>query len=287
MSILRAACVQMTSGPVMADNLAVAEGLIRRAAGEGARFVATPEVTCHRMPDSQEKIRLTPVLQDHPGPVRFAALAHELKVWILAGSFLVRLPSGKLANRSFLFSDAGVVAATYDKIHLFDVDLPGGEVHRESDTIAPGDHGVVARTPWGGVGLSICYDIRFPALYGALARGGADILTVPAAFTVPTGQAHWEILLRARAIETGSFVVAPAQVGAAPGGGRPTWGHSMIVGPWGEILAQGNGESPGVTVADLDMEAVARARAAIPALRHARGSFRVKGLDSILRNEEI
>lgn len=278
MSVLRAACVQMTSGPVMADNLEVAEGLIRRAAAQGARLIATPEVTCHRMPDSKEKIRLTPVLQDHPGPVRFAALARDLKVWILAGSFLLKLPSGKLANRSFLFSDQGETVATYDKIHLFDVDLPGGEAHRESDTIAPGDHGVVAGTPWGGVGLSICYDIRFPALYGALARTGAKILVVPAAFTVQTGKAHWEILLRARAIETGSFVLAPAQVRAAPGGGAATWGHSMIVGPWGDVLAQGNGESPGVIEADLDMEAVARARAAIPALRHARESLRVEGM---------
>lgn len=281
MSTLRAACVQMTSGPVMADNLAVAEGLIRRAAGEGARFVATPEVTCHRMPDSQEKIRLTPAQENHPGVSRFAALARDLGVWILAGSFLVKLPSGKLANRSFLFSDAGGVAARYDKIHLFDVDLPGGEVHRESDTIAPGDHGVVARTPWGGVGLSVCYDLRFPGLYGALARAGADILTVPAAFTVPTGQAHWEILLRARAIETGSFVVAPAQVGAAPGGGRPTWGHSMIVGPWGDILAQGNGESAGVITADLDLAAVAKARQAIPALIHARKDVRIEQIECV------
>lgn len=274
MSVLRAACVQMTSGPDINHNLDAAEDLIRRAAGEGARFIATPEVTCRRMPDGPDKMRLTPSQADHPGVPRFTALARDLGVWVLAGSFLVKLPSRKLANRSFLFSDSGALVSTYDKIHLFDVTLPGGETHRESATIEPGNRVVVAQTPWGGVGFSICYDIRFPPLYAALARAGAEILTVPAAFTVPTGRAHWEILLRARAIETGSFVLAPAQVGAV-GDASPTWGHAMIIGPWGEVLAQANGATPGLIVADLDLEAVARARAAIPALRHGQSTGQI------------
>lgn len=272
MSILRAACLQMTSGPDMDRNLDAAEALIRQAAGQGARLVATPEVTCRRMPDGPERMRLTPAQDDHPGVARFAALARDLGVWILAGSFLVKLHSGKLANRSFMFSESGEIVSTYDKIHLFDVSLPTGETHRESATIEPGERVVVARTPWGGVGLSICYDIRFPALYAALALAGAQILTIPAAFTVPTGQAHWEVLLRARAIETGSFVLAPAQVGTA-GGVPPAWGHAMIVGPWGESLGQANGTAPGLVLADLDLEAVVRARTTIPTLKHARDLY--------------
>jgi predicted amidohydrolase len=280
MQKIRVACIQMTSGSVMADNLDQAELWIRKAVAQGARFVATPEVTCARMADAKAQTAAAPGFAEHPGVARFAGLARDLGVWILAGSFLIKTDSGKCFNRSVLFSADGSVAAHYDKIHLFDVDLPGGEAYRESDTILPGDRAVLAATPWGGVGLSVCYDIRFSALYVALARAGARILTIPAAFTVPTGQAHWEILVRARAIETGSFVLAPAQVGSA-GGARPTWGHSLIVGPWGEILAQADGATPGLIVADLDLATVARAREAIPVLRSAGEFFEVDKVGSL------
>ncbi|MBU0800194.1 MAG: carbon-nitrogen hydrolase family protein, partial [Alphaproteobacteria bacterium] len=177
-------------------------------------------------------------------------------------------PGVKIANRSLLFDAHGDIAAMYDKIHLFDVDLPTGEKHRESDVVEPGTRAVVADTPWGGVGMTICYDVRFAYLYRALAQQGAKIITVPAAFTVPTGRAHWETLLRARAIETGSYIIAPAQCGSHQGG-RATYGHSLVVSPWGEVIADG-GDAPGITVATLDMNAVDTVRNAIPALTHDR-----------------
>ena len=180
----------------------------------------------------------------------------------------IKLGDNRIANRSFLFSDTGEIVARYDKIHLFDVDLPTGESHRESDLVRPGEEAVVAETPWAIIGLSICYDLRFAYLYRDLAKAGASILTVPAAFTVPTGKAHWETLLRARAIETGSFVLAPAQCGEHEGG-RQTYGHSLIIGPWGEVLADA-GEDTGFIIAELDLSAVEKAREAIPALKHDR-----------------
>jgi predicted amidohydrolase len=167
-----------------------------------------------------------------------------------------------------LFNNAGKIVDKYDKIHLFDIDLPGGESYRESATVAPGGKACITKTPWGGVGLSVCYDLRFPHLYRKLAHSGADILTAPAAFTIPTGKAHWEVLLRARAIETGCFVLAPAQTGVHAGG-RKTYGHSMIVGPWGDVLA-GAGDEPGLIYADLNMNAVKEARESVPSLRHDR-----------------
>lgn len=267
--MLRVACIQMNAGPDIPANLEAAEAMIRQAAAQGAQFVATPENTCHMRFPSREKLASAPREEGHPGVSLFSALARELGIHILAGSMAIRLDGEeKLANRSFLFDDTGAVAARYDKIHLFDVDLPTGERHRESDIIRPGAQAVVAQTKWGGVGLSVCYDVRFARLYRDLAQGGAAILTVPAAFTVPTGQAHWHVLLRARAIETGSFVIAPAQCGEHQGG-RKTYGHSLIVGPWGDILAEA-GEETGIIIADLDPGAVARAREAIPALRHDR-----------------
>lgn len=266
--VVKAACVQMTSGPDIEGNLRAAEKLIRAAAGEGAKLIATPENTdCIRTPPS-EKLKCAFAETDHPGIKIFSGLAAELKIALLAGSFAIKLPEGKIANRSYLFSDQGKIAAQYDKIHLFDVDLPTGEKHRESETIKPGEKPVVAETPMGVIGLSICYDLRFAYLYRALAKARAQILTIPAAFTVPTGKAHWEVLLRARAIETGSFVLAPAQTGTHEGG-RKTWGHSMIISPWGEILAQMNDET-GFVTADLNLDDVAKARAAIPALKHDR-----------------
>jgi predicted amidohydrolase len=195
--------------------------------------------------------------------------ARELSVWILIGSALVRREDGKAANRSILVGPDGAVAATYDKLHMFDVDLPTGERSRESETYEPGDRAVVAQAGELKLGMTVCYDLRFPALYSALARAGAEVMTIPSAFTRPTGAAHWDVLMRARAIETGSFVLAPAQ-GGRHEDGRGTWGHSIAVAPWGEVIGQLDHDEPGVLFADLDLEAPARARAAIPALSNAR-----------------
>ncbi|HEY0053308.1 MAG TPA: carbon-nitrogen hydrolase family protein, partial [Caulobacteraceae bacterium] len=213
-------------------------------------------------------------LQDDPFVRGVQDLAAELKVWILVGSVLVARPQdvgegAKAANRSLLIDDGGRIVGTYDKVHMFDVDLPNGDRYRESANVRPGERAVVAQTPWGGLGLSVCYDMRFPQLYRALGKAGAAMVAVPSAFTVPTGQAHWETLLRARAIETGAFVLAPAQ-GGAHEDGRKTWGRSMVVGPWGEVVAALTDDAPGVLHATLDFAAVDKARAAIPQLRHDR-----------------
>lgn len=269
MSAFRAALVQINNGPDIQENLKVTEGLVRRAADQGAQLICTPENTCHMRFSSQDKLKSSLPEEGHPVLERLSGLAKEKKFWILIGSLTIKLSNTKVANRSFLIDDKGAVAARYDKIHLFDVDLPTGESHRESDAVQAGSRAVTAQTPWGKMGLSICYDLRFAYLYRKLAQAGAQILTVPAAFTVPTGRAHWEVLLRARAIETGSFVLAPAQCGKHEGG-RETYGHSLIVAPWGEILTQG-GEEPGIITSDIDMAAAAKARNAIPALKHDRG----------------
>jgi deaminated glutathione amidase len=196
-------------------------------------------------------------------------LAQGHGVTILIGSALVKREDGLFANRSMLVTPNGEVSATYDKIHMFDVDLPTGEKHRESSLYSPGDEAVVAEAPFGKLGLTVCYDVRFPHLYRDLARKGAEIITVPAAFTVPTGQAHWETLLRARAIENGCYVLAPAQ-GGAHEDGRATFGHSLAIAPWGEVIGRLDHDEPGVLFAELDLDAVAKARAAIPNLINAR-----------------
>ena len=203
----------------------------------------------------------------HPAIPYYAELAKELEIWLLIGSMAIKV-GDKMANRSFLFSDKGDVVATYDKIHLFDVDLPTGESHRESDHVQAGTKAVTADTPWGKIGMSICYDVRFAYLYRKLAHMGASIMTVPAAFTVPTGQAHWKTLLRARAIETGAFVLAPGQCGEHEGG-RKTYGHSLIIDPWGDVLAEAD-DKPCIITAELDLSVVAKTRNAIPALKHDR-----------------
>jgi predicted amidohydrolase len=209
------------------------------------------------------------VAEEHePALAAFRGLARETGAWLLVGSLAIRLGPETLANRSFLLDDAGRIVARYDKIHMFDVDLPGGESYRESALYRPGARAVVADTPWGRLGMTVCYDLRFPYLYRTLAHAGAVMLTIPAAFTKFTGQAHWHVLLRARAIETGCFVVAPAQCGSFSGG-RESYGHSLIVAPWGEVLADG-GEAPGFVVAELDLDRVARARRMVPSLRHDR-----------------
>ena len=243
--------------------------LVREAAAEGAALIATPEGTNVLQKD---RAILLPMLKRLDEDLVVAGLrqaASDLGVWVLIGSALVERDDGKAANRSVLISPAGAVTATYDKLHMFDVDLPTGESARESATYEPGDRAVTARAGDLKLGMTVCYDLRFPALYRALALAGAEVMTIPAAFTRPTGVVHWEVLMRARAIETGSFVLAPAQ-GGRHEDGRGTYGHSLVVAPWGEVLAQLDHDEPGVLIADLDLAAAARARAAIPALANAR-----------------
>lgn len=271
--ILRAGLVQLSSSDDPAANLPITEALIRDAAAQGARLVLTPEVTNIVSANRDRQRALLHPQESDPTLAALRALAGELGVWLLIGSLLVKTddPAGRFANRSFLIDDAGAIRAAYDKIHLFDVAVSAAETHRESAAIRPGERAVVAQTPWGGLGMTVCYDLRFGALHRALAQAGAAMLSVPAAFTAPTGRAHWEVLLRARAIETGCFVLAPAQCGvhpAAPGEKRrETWGRSLAVDPWGAVLADG-GDAPGATLVDLDLAAVAEARARIPALTH-------------------
>ena len=273
MTSLRAALVQLTSSDDPAANLLVTEALIREAAASGAELIATPEVT---NVVSMSRARQRAVLTNEAGDVTLARLrtvAAELEIWLLIGSLALsgESPDGRFVNRSFLIGPDGAVAARYNKIHMFDANPTSGETYRESSGYRPGDRAVLAPTPWGPVGLTICYDMRFPELYLRLARAGARILTIPSAFTRPTGAAHWETILRARAIETGCFVLAPAQCGehaAIEGPSRKTWGHSLIASPWGEVLADG-GETPGVVVADLDLNAVDEARSKVPSLTGA------------------
>jgi predicted amidohydrolase len=243
--------------------------LVRQAARAGASLIVTPECTNILQRDRAKLFAVLQPAESDPVVTGLTALAKELDVWLVIGSALVRREDGKAANRSFLVAPDGSVSATYDKIHMFDVDLPNGERYRESNAYEPGDQAVVAPAAGAMLGLTVCYDMRFPQLYAAVARAGAQVITVPAAFTRPTGEAHWEILLRARAIETGSFVLAAAQ-GGFHEDGRGTWGHSIAVGPWGEVLARIDHDEPGVMTADLDLEAVAKARTAVPALGNAR-----------------
>lgn len=267
---MKAAIVQLNAKPSLEDNMREAESLIRAAAGEGATFIATPENTCRMRAKPEDKWAASFDEKDHPCIPFYAGLAKELGVTLLIGSISsIRVEGNKLANRSFLFGPDGAVIATYDKIHMFDVDLPNGDKYRESDTNRAGECLSVAEAAGTKIGLSICYDVRFPHLYRALSKQGAEILTIPAAFTVPTGEAHWEVLLRARAIENGAFVIAPAQVGTHEGG-RATYGHSMIISPWGKILAQIQSDAPSYSCADLDLAEVSKARAAIPSLSHDR-----------------
>lgn len=267
--ILKAACVQMTSGPDIAANLRQAAELIKEAASEGAQLISTPENTCHIRSPQIEKLRSAPLEKDHPALPYFAGLAREFGVRLHIGSISIKLEEAdRVANRSYLFDEKGDIAATYDKIHLFDVDLPTGESHRESKIFKGGDRAVSLNCGEYSLGLSICYDVRFAYLYRDLAKHGANIMMIPAAFTVPTGQAHWKELIRARSIETGSFSIAAAQCGTHEGG-RQTYGHSMIVCPWGNVIAEA-GDEPCVILADLDLSLVEKARNAVPALRNDR-----------------
>ncbi|PZN15871.1 MAG: amidohydrolase [Proteobacteria bacterium] len=259
----------MCTGRDVARNLVEMTKLIREAAAGGAQYVQTPEVSVLMERDRARLFVETRPEEGNPAIAHCQALARELGIWLHLGSMGVLVKPDKIANRSFLFSPEGRIAARYDKIHMFDVELPGGESYRESRNFEPGRKAVLADLPWGSLGLTICYDMRFPTLYRALAKSGAELIAVPSAFTVPTGQAHWHVLLRARAIETQCFVLAAAQVGAHECG-RSTYGHSMIVSPWGEVLAEADGEKSTVIFADIDMQAVEEARKRIPSLRHDR-----------------
>jgi deaminated glutathione amidase len=263
-----AALVQMRSGRDMARNLAAASQLIREAAAAGAQFIATPEMTNILESDRSRLLALARHEHDDPSVAGFAALASVLGVWLNIGSLAVKSDGERLINRSLLFSPDGRIAARYDKIHLFDVDLPGGERLRESAVYDGGEAAALAQLPWAVMGLTICYDIRFPALYRSLAMAGVGIFTVPSAFTVPTGEAHWHVLMRARAIETGSFVLAAAQ-GGRHECGRSTYGHSIAVSPWGDVLGEA-GREPQTVVIEIDTRAVELARARIPTLQHGR-----------------
>lgn len=264
----RAALVQMRSGRDMARNCDEAATLIRAAARQGAQFVSTPEMTNIIEPD-RPRLRALVCAEAADETVKaFADLAKTLGIWLNAGSLALKGPQDKVVNRSLVFAPDGNIVARYDKIHLFDVDLPTGERIRESDAIVAGDRAVTAEMPWAKIGMTICYDVRFPALYRTLAASGAVVLTVPSAFTVPTGEAHWHVLLRARAIETGSFVLAAAQ-GGAHESGRRTYGHSLAVSPWGTVIAEA-GVDPGILVFDVDPHDALMARRRIPALLHDR-----------------
>lgn len=274
MTQLSVACVQMRSTTSIAENIAAASELIRQAAEKGAELIATPEMTS--------------ILDRKPGAVfeqsagegedaalkAFRELALELNVWLLVGSLPIRAEGQLCANRSFMIGPDGRVNARYDKIHMFDVQLGAGNMYRESDSYTPGGQAVIAKLPKAVVGMTVCYDVRFPDLFRELAWAGAQVIAVPAAFTKITGEAHWHVLLRARAIETGCFVIAPAQ-GGKHADGRETFGHSLIIDPWGEVLAEG-GTEPGVVMATLDLSKVDEVRKKVPSLQHVRAFGKVK-----------
>ena len=264
----RAGLVQLRSGRTVASNLDKAEALVRRAAKGGAQYVQTPENT-GIMELKPELVLAAAESEGKSAPLAWArALARELGIWLHIGSIAIKLDPSRVANRSYLLDPEGSVTARYDKLHMFDVDLAGGESYRESQYFRPGAKAVLADLPFGRFGLSICYDLRFASLYRALAAAGAEIIAIPAAFTKQTGEAHWHVLTRARAIETGAFVLAATQ-GGLHENGRSTFGHSIVVSPWGEVLAEA-GEEPGVIFADIDLAASEEARARIPAIKHGR-----------------
>ncbi len=268
MSQIRVACVQMRSGTDVAENIAAASSLVREAAAGGAQLIVTPEMTTllDRTPGASWEKSVAEAAD--PGLAAFRALAKELGITLLIGSLAIRSSEGKCANRSFLIAPDGAVIARYDKIHMFDVQLNAGNIYRESDSYAAGGEAVVVDLPAGRLGMTVCYDVRFPDLFRQLAVAGAQVIAVPAAFTKITGEAHWHILLRARAIETGCYIIAPAQ-GGKHQDGRETYGHSLIIDPWGKILAEG-GTEPGLVSATLDLSKVDEVRGKIPSLRHVR-----------------
>jgi deaminated glutathione amidase len=275
-SAFTACCIQFTSARDYEPNIRVVSDLVRRARDGGADFVLTPENTGLTEPIGKLRREKARDEANHPVLATLREVARETGVWLLIGSIAVDLSrepgtadnERRLANRSYLVNPDGAVVARYDKIHMFDVDLAGGESYRESNAFRPGGQTVLAETPWGVLGMTVCYDLRFPQLYRTLAQAGADFLAIPSAFTVPTGKAHWHVLMRARAIENGCFVFAPAQWGEHAEG-RRTYGHSLIVDPWGEVLADA-GEGVGMVSARIALDAIAKARRMVPSLQHDR-----------------
>lgn len=271
---MKIALIQMASSDDPEGNLARVNAMVSQAAAEGAGFVLTPEITNCLCAD---RSRQRAILQPEESDFFLAAmrdLAREKAIFLLLGSLALKSDTDpdRLVNRSFLIGPDGSIIARYDKTHMFDVDLGSGESYRESAAYAPGNRLVLATTPFAQIGMSVCYDLRFPAMFRSLAQAGAQILTIPAAFAVPTGRAHWEVLVRARAIENGCFVLAPAQSGRHAqqnGALRETWGHSLVVAPWGEVLADG-GEGEKIIHAEIDLAQVAEARQRVPSLRHDR-----------------
>jgi predicted amidohydrolase len=264
----RVALLQMQTGNDLAQNLGTVEAMAREAARNGAHFVLTPEYTL--MMDGSGRVMRERALPPDGGEplVQLRSLARELSIWLLAGSLTLKTESDRIANRSHLLAADGRVVASYDKIHMFDVTLPEGKVIRESSAYCPGDRAVVTETPWGKLGLTVCYDLRFPQLYRALAKAGALYLTIPSSFQRSTGKVHWHALIKARAIENACFVFAPAMCGEHPGG-RTTYGHSLVVDPWGEVVADGS-EAPGIVYADIDPARVSKVRGMLPCLDHDR-----------------
>ena len=268
MTVFKVACVQLNSGNDMHANLVAAEAAIRQAAAGGAQLITLPEYAA-LLDGSGRVMRENSFPEDqHPALARLCALARETRTWMLIGSLTIKGDAEHMINRSYLVSDAGVVTARYDKIHMFDVTLPSGKVIRESSSYQPGTQAVVAATPWGPLGMTICYDLRFPQLFRTLAKAGALFLAVPSSFQRETGVAHWHSLLRARAIENLSYVFAPAMCGDHPGN-RMTYGHSLIIDPWGKIISE-LGAEPGVAFADINVDEVLRVRTMLPSLEHDR-----------------
>ena len=264
----RASCLQLNSGSDLASNLATVKSMVAEAAGTGAQLVLTPEYSL--MMDGSGRVMREGALDADGGAtlVELQNLARSNKIWLLLGSLTLKTGEERIVNRSYLIAADGTVAATYDKIHMFDVTLPDGKVIRESSSYRPGEQAVIAATPWGPLGMTVCYDLRFPHLYRALAQRGAQFISVPASFQRQTGKAHWHTLLKARAIENAAYILAPAMCGEHPGN-RQTYGHALIVDPWGEVLADG-GEEPGIIYADIDPARVAKIRGMMPSLQHDR-----------------
>ncbi|ERP87876.1 amidohydrolase [Labrenzia sp. C1B10] len=269
MTSFTAACIQLRSGKTISDNADAAESLIRTAAKDGAQFVQTPEMSNVLVRSREELLERISDAEDDLFLKRASALAAELGIHLHLGSLAVLAGNGKVANRAFLIGPDGKILATYDKIHMFDVDLPNGESWRESATYEPGTQTVIADLPFAKVGMAVCYDIRFPAIFRTQARQGAQVLTGPAAFTRQTGQAHWHVLQRSRAIENGAYVISAAQ-GGTHEDGRETYGHSLIVDPWGAVIAEIDNDDPGYVLAEIDTQKVADARARIPAIANER-----------------
>lgn len=269
MSQIRVACVQMRSSRDPAENLKDAEALVREAAGRGARFVQTPEMSNILERSREDLFAKISTEADDAFLARMRLVAADLGIHLHLGSLALKRLDGQVANRGFLIGPDGGILAAYDKIHMFDVDLANGESWRESATYTPGTEAVVADAGAFRLGMGICYDVRFPYLFRAYGHAGVEAISAPAAFTRQTGEAHWHVLQRARAIENGCYMISAAQ-GGLHADGRETFGHSIVVGPWGDVVAQAEGDEPGTVVADLDLSAVAAARAKIPALRNDR-----------------